>query len=242
MNLRACVRAFGVVRPSRGRPDGSEFWWRRLSRLRSSDRVRPASAPPAAPRSSASATSCSRRPTTSPTPSTSTRRASTSWRRRASWCCARTCDFEAGKREKVLGTWDEQADEHKVNVKLQGRGQGDHRRRRATSRSTLTNGEEIKAETVILGDRHAGQSQPDALRRRRPAARPVPARRSRRICRRAYHRDRRRATPASRTRSASPPIRSRATPSPSSTARAEFARAKARQCRPADGGAGRRAA
>ena len=27
-------------------------------------------------------------------------------------------DFEAGKREKVLGTWDEQAADHKINVKL----------------------------------------------------------------------------------------------------------------------------
>ena len=38
--------------------------------------------------------------------------------------------------------------------------------------------------------RHAGQSQPDALRGRRSAAHPVSARRSGGICRRAYHGDR----------------------------------------------------
>ena len=43
-------------------------------------------------------------------------------------------DFEAGKREAVLGTWDEQAAEHKVNVMLNAEVEGDHRRRRAISR------------------------------------------------------------------------------------------------------------
>ena len=37
-------------------------------------------------------------------------------------------DFEAGKREKVLGIWDQQAAEHKVNVTHERRGEDDHRR------------------------------------------------------------------------------------------------------------------
>ena len=36
-------------------------------------------------------------------------------------------DFEAGKREAVLGTWDKQAAEHKVNVKLNAEVEDDHR-------------------------------------------------------------------------------------------------------------------
>ena len=99
-------------------------------------------------------------------------------------------DFDAGKREKVLGTWDEQAARHKVNV-------GSTPRSKAITGTKgdftirLKDKSEIKAENVILGDRHAGQSEPDARARRRSAARPVSARRSRRICRRAYPRDRR---------------------------------------------------
>ena len=96
-------------------------------------------------------------------------------------------DFEAGKREKVLGTWDKQAEEHKVNVMLnaevkkisEGRlHPGPHQWRGGQGRVRHPR------------HRHPGQSQQDALRGRRPAAHPVPARRSRRICRRAYHRDR----------------------------------------------------
>ena len=58
-------------------------------------------------------------------------------------------DFEAGKREAVLGTWDRMAGEHKVNVLLDAEvkaieGQkGDFALR-------LTNGEVVKAENVIL--------------------------------------------------------------------------------------------
>jgi len=58
-------------------------------------------------------------------------------------------DFEAGKREKVLGTWDDQTAGHKVNVKLDADivsikgAQGDF-----TLKTKA--GEEIKAETVIL--------------------------------------------------------------------------------------------
>ena len=59
-------------------------------------------------------------------------------------------DFEAGKREAVLGTWDRQAEERKVNVKFNAEvkkitgGKGDFTLQ-------LTNGEEVKAEFVILG-------------------------------------------------------------------------------------------
>ncbi|MEI6418060.1 MAG: cyclic nucleotide-binding domain-containing protein [Sphingomonadales bacterium] len=86
-------------------------------------------------------------------------------------------DFEAGKREKVLGTWDEQTGGHKVNVKYHAEvkaitGTGEPipgsimklvtRKRDGTSETkeiqrlappyklTLTNGEEVLADTVIL--------------------------------------------------------------------------------------------
>ncbi len=58
-------------------------------------------------------------------------------------------DFDAGKREKVLGTWDDQTAGHKVNVKLDAEisaitgSQGDFRLK-------TRGGEEIAAETVIL--------------------------------------------------------------------------------------------
>ena len=59
-------------------------------------------------------------------------------------------NFEAGKREKVLGTWDDQADEHKINVMRKAEvkaiaGQ------KGDFTLTLTNGETVKAENVILG-------------------------------------------------------------------------------------------
>src|SRR5687768_429065 len=58
-------------------------------------------------------------------------------------------DFEAGKREAVLGTWDRMAGDNKINVRLNAEvkaiegGAGDFR-------LTLTSGETIAAETVIL--------------------------------------------------------------------------------------------
>jgi len=58
-------------------------------------------------------------------------------------------DFEAGKREKVLGTWDDQTAGHKVNVKLDADivsitgSQGDFTLK-------TKSGEEIRTETVIL--------------------------------------------------------------------------------------------
>jgi cGMP-dependent protein kinase 2 len=58
-------------------------------------------------------------------------------------------DFEAGKREKVLGTWDEQAAAKKINVKLKAEvksivgSKGDYT-------ITLTSGETLTAENVIL--------------------------------------------------------------------------------------------
>ena len=86
-------------------------------------------------------------------------------------------DFEAGKREVVLGTWDEQTAGHKVNVRLKSeiksiQGTGDPipgsiqklvtRKRDGTSeakelqrhappyRLTLTDGTEVLADTVVL--------------------------------------------------------------------------------------------
>jgi CRP-like cAMP-binding protein/Fe-S-cluster-containing hydrogenase component 2/thioredoxin reductase len=58
-------------------------------------------------------------------------------------------DFDAGKREKILGTWDDQAAAKKINVKLKSEvksivgSQGDYT-------ITLTNGETLTAENVIL--------------------------------------------------------------------------------------------
>jgi CRP-like cAMP-binding protein/thioredoxin reductase/Fe-S-cluster-containing hydrogenase component 2 len=58
-------------------------------------------------------------------------------------------DFDAGKREKILGTWDEQAAAKKINVKLKAEvksivgSKGDYT-------ITLTNGETLTAENVIL--------------------------------------------------------------------------------------------
>ncbi|WP_129791371.1 NAD(P)-binding domain-containing protein [Sphingosinicella sp. CPCC 101087] len=58
--------------------------------------------------------------------------------------------FDAGKREVILGTWDRQAEEHKINVKLNAEvkqitGQ------KGDFTLLLTSGEEVKAEYVILG-------------------------------------------------------------------------------------------
>ena len=58
-------------------------------------------------------------------------------------------DFDAGKREKILGTWDEQARERGINVKLKAEvksitgAKGDYL-------ITLTSGETLTAENVIL--------------------------------------------------------------------------------------------
>src|ERR1700749_2666418 len=58
-------------------------------------------------------------------------------------------DFEAGKRETILGVWDKQSEEQKVNVKLNAdvktiSGQKGH------FTLTLTNGETIEAENIVL--------------------------------------------------------------------------------------------
>ncbi|RJF93179.1 cyclic nucleotide-binding domain-containing protein [Sphingomonas cavernae] len=58
-------------------------------------------------------------------------------------------DFEAGKREKVLGTWDEQAAGRKVNVKLNAEVKAITGAAGAFVLTT-TRGETINAETVIL--------------------------------------------------------------------------------------------
>lgn len=59
-------------------------------------------------------------------------------------------DFDAGKREAILGVWDKQAEERKVNVRMNAdvkaiTGQ------KGDFTLTLTNGEQVKAEYVILG-------------------------------------------------------------------------------------------
>jgi cGMP-dependent protein kinase 2 len=58
--------------------------------------------------------------------------------------------FEAGKREKVLGTWDEMTAGHKVNVKLKAEVKA-IKGEKGDFTLTLTSGEEVKAENVILG-------------------------------------------------------------------------------------------
>ena len=99
-------------------------------------------------------------------------------------------DFEAGKREKVLGTWDEQTAHHKVNVRSERRDQGDHRREGRFHARSRPRARRSTAETVILAIGTQGNPNLCAARAA-TAPHPVPARRSRRICRRAYHRDRR---------------------------------------------------
>jgi CRP-like cAMP-binding protein/thioredoxin reductase/Fe-S-cluster-containing hydrogenase component 2 len=59
-------------------------------------------------------------------------------------------DFEAGKREAVLGTWDRQAAEHKVNVMLNAEVKS-IAGERGNFTLTLTRGDVITAEYVILG-------------------------------------------------------------------------------------------
>jgi CRP-like cAMP-binding protein/Fe-S-cluster-containing hydrogenase component 2/thioredoxin reductase len=59
-------------------------------------------------------------------------------------------DFDAGKREVVLGTWDNQAAAHKINVKLRAEVKSISGSK-GNFTLTLTNGETIEAETVILG-------------------------------------------------------------------------------------------
>ena len=58
-------------------------------------------------------------------------------------------DFEAGKREKVLGTWDEQADAKKINVKLNAEVKSIVGSK-GNFTLALTNGETVTAENVIL--------------------------------------------------------------------------------------------
>jgi len=70
-------------------------------------------------------------------------------------------DFDAGKREKVLGTWDEQTSGHKVNVRFRSEvrtiaGQ------KGDFTLTLTDKTEIKAEAVILAI--GTQGNPNLLR------------------------------------------------------------------------------
>lgn len=98
-------------------------------------------------------------------------------------------DFDAGKREAILGTWNDQAAAQNVNVKYRAEvkaiaGTGDpipgstwteekkardgtvttveHQRRAPPYRLTLTNGEEIVADTVILSI--GTQGNPNLLR------------------------------------------------------------------------------
>ena len=58
-------------------------------------------------------------------------------------------DFEAGKREAVLGTWDRMAADHKINVMLNAEVKRISGQKGAFT-VALTNGEEIQAESVIL--------------------------------------------------------------------------------------------
>jgi thioredoxin reductase/CRP-like cAMP-binding protein/Fe-S-cluster-containing hydrogenase component 2 len=59
-------------------------------------------------------------------------------------------DFDAGKREKVLGTWDQQAAERKVNVRLKAEVKAITGQKGAFTLE-LTNGETVAAENVVLG-------------------------------------------------------------------------------------------
>jgi Fe-S-cluster-containing hydrogenase component 2/CRP-like cAMP-binding protein/thioredoxin reductase len=70
-------------------------------------------------------------------------------------------DFDAGKREVVLGTWNEQTDGHKINVRLHSEVKaitGD----KGDFTLALTDGAEIKAEAVIMAI--GTQGNPNLLR------------------------------------------------------------------------------
>lgn len=58
-------------------------------------------------------------------------------------------DFDAGKREVVLGTWDDQTAKHKVNVRYKSEVKAIEGEAGAF-RLTLTDGAVIEAETVVL--------------------------------------------------------------------------------------------
>ena len=127
-------------------------------------------------------------------------------------------DFDAGKRETVLGTWDEQTAAHKVNVHLQRRSDPITGEKGAFLAQADPHGATINAETVILAI--GTQGNPNLVRC------PVGD-----LPHVQYQLDDPgeyvdehivvigAATPGSRTRWASPPIRSSATPSRSSIAR-----------------------
>jgi CRP-like cAMP-binding protein/thioredoxin reductase/Fe-S-cluster-containing hydrogenase component 2 len=71
------------------------------------------------------------------------------------------CDFDAGKREKILGIWDKQAAEQKVNVKYKA----DVKKitgEKGNFTLALTNGESVTAEFVILGI--GTQGNPNTMR------------------------------------------------------------------------------
>src|SRR5687768_14993332 len=59
-------------------------------------------------------------------------------------------DFEAGKREAVLGTWDRMAAEHKINIMLNAEVKS-IAGERGNFTLTMTSGDAITAEYVILG-------------------------------------------------------------------------------------------
>ena len=59
-------------------------------------------------------------------------------------------DFDAGKREAVLGTWDRQAEENKLNVKFNAEVKA-ITGEKGNFTLALTNGETVQAEYVILG-------------------------------------------------------------------------------------------
>jgi thioredoxin reductase/Fe-S-cluster-containing hydrogenase component 2/CRP-like cAMP-binding protein len=59
-------------------------------------------------------------------------------------------DFDAGKREAILGVWDRQAEERKINVRMNAEVKAITGQKGAFT-LTLTNGETVQAEYVILG-------------------------------------------------------------------------------------------
>lgn len=70
-------------------------------------------------------------------------------------------DFDAGRREEVLGTWDEQAKKHEVNVKRNAEVKAIEGEKGDFS-LTLTRGETVKAEAVVLAI--GTQGNPNRLR------------------------------------------------------------------------------
>ena len=88
------------------------------------------------------------------------------------------CTFDAGKRETILENWNKEAEGAKANVRYKAEVKS-VTGKKGDFTITLTNGDTIKTETIILAIGTQGNPEPGALRRRQAAPCAVSAGRSR---------------------------------------------------------------